>query len=687
MARIQIPPSDSFNPLNDDEVVLKASDELLKEDSFDRQSQGAMRLSEVNSLMAKSRAELGSAVQQRIAQPLDDQGNPNFSSLVPDVQTAGEQIFAQNSANIQDPAVKRQYELQFKNEIKGAQIKAKGLARQQQLQFMEQSFRAEHESLVQSASVDPFRAPESFMREYQQKVDAGVTLGLFTQEQRNGMLETFRSDVSRAQFNALIELDPAAAESILINNPERTGLKGAELEEASKLVDAKIRDIESQQRIEARNKEAKDEAQRKIVAQDLVNRIESGEAGQADILRAKDLINPQEIVQAERKLAETKKKNLKADKDHKKLLQRVTNGDNLADFTPGQIQKSYSKVIDQMRIQFGINEGERMPLSLKASVARVFKGRINSLEQELEHALQSGGMDDAVESLNAYRILSQENPEFTSFLHQNKDKAGDIANYALTLVDKTDVPEQAAIQRARGAILNADDVERNARGRKFGQIKDFKAANIGEVAREELGGDPLFGFDRRLAPGVVDTFHDLARESYINSGDKDAAIKSARNQMQANYGETEFNGGRLIMFAPPEKMFPGVPAEVLKGRLDADLKSLFPQIDTDKVEIVSDDVTRIKKGFISYGLQIRDANGNPVPLINPETGQLVRWIENPSEVVRSHSIKSAVQVRERLEEEQLLFRQAGEDRPVTEAQRLSQQEGQLFSQLREEQDQ
>jgi hypothetical protein len=668
MPIINLPPNDNFNPLDDEEVGIKAADELLKEDSFQNQAKQALQLAEVNTLMSKSRTQLAQATQQRVAQPLDENGNPTFSTLVDDVGSAGEQIITQNSANIKDATVKRQFELQMRNETKGAQVQARGVSRTQQLQFMEASFTAEHESLVNAAALSPFKQVSSFLQEYQQKLDAGVTLGLLTPEDRNSRLESFRSDVSRAQFNSIIELDPHAAESILINNPERTGMNPGELEDASKLVDAKIRDVESQQKIDAREQQNADESQRKIVAQDLINSIENGEAGQSDILKVKDIINPQEVVRAERKLIETKQKTLKRDKDHQQILGRVTNGDSLSGFTPTQIQGSFNKVVDQFRQQAGIPEGQPVPLSLKASIARVFKGRIKSLEFEMEHALEEGSISDSVEALNAYRILNQENPEFTSSLHQTKDKAGAIADYALQLVDKTDVPEQAAMQRARGAILNADDVERSARGQKFNKVPEFRPSTVGETAREALGGDPVFGFDRRLAPGVTDEFNDLARESYILSGDKDAAISSAAAQMKKNYGETEFNGGRLIMFAPPEKMFPGVDSEELQGLLANDIQTTYPGVDSAQVEIVSDDITRIKPGFISYGMQMRDANGNAVPLIDPDTGQLMRWELNQREVIRQSHINKAVQAREKAIQDRDLFGDIPEETILTQGQ-------------------
>ncbi|MHA2068563.1 MAG: hypothetical protein ACXABY_29730, partial [Candidatus Thorarchaeota archaeon] len=422
----------------------------------------------------------------------------------------------------------------------------------------------------------------------------------------------------------------------------------------------------------------------KIVAEDLMVGIKDGTMGQADIHKVSTLIRPQEVIAAERLLGETVEKKNKADLKHADILNRVTNGDGLEDFTPGAIQKSFNRVLDQMRVQFGIAEGEPLSLSLKASAARVFKGRIKSLENEMEHALTEGGLEEALEALNAYRILSQENPEFTRYLHQNQDKSGAIAAYALQLVDKTDVPEQAAIARARTAVLNADDVEHNARGRKFNSIKEFKPDNITETARSALGGDPFFGFDRRLAPGVADEFNDLAREQYILTGDKDSAIESAANQMKQLYGETEFNGGRLIMFAPPEKMFPGISSEKLQGMLGDELQAAFPGINPAAVEIVSDDVTRIKPGFVSYGLQIRDEFGNAVPLLDPNTGQLLRWELNQRDTVRDSHLEKARTMREGAMMDREMFGDLPEDTVITEGQRASMREAQLLEKALEE---
>lgn len=681
---IQIGPNASFDPTQDDEFVEKQSDLLIEEDSFESLSKSAMELAELNGYMSAARDELGSAVNQRISTPLNPDGTPTFGSLVDDIGATGQQIRETRSESIENPNVKRQFDLQFRAEVQGEQIKAKGVSRQQQMEFMTQSFNAEHSSLVRAAGTDPITPVGPIINAYGSKLNAATELGLFTPEEANEKLEAFRSDVARTKINSLAELDPFAAQAVLENDPGSTALNNAELKQANDLVDARLRDIRSNELTSQRDQQSAQEAQQRVVTQDLVAKIESGEAGQADLHRSKDLVSPEDFKDIKRKFNAGKQIKLKKDRDHQAILERVSNGDDLSGFTAKQIENSYSRVVDHMRGQMQIAEGEAVSLSVKASIARVYKGRIKPLEAEMEHSLAEGDISSAVESLNAYRILSKENPEFTSFLHQNADKSGEIAVFALQLVDKTDVPEQAAIVRAREAILNADDVERQARGSKFGKIKEFRPSNISETAREELGGDPFFGFDRQLAPGVADQFNDLARESYILSGNKSAAMESAKNQMQRFYGETEFNGGRLIMFAPPEKMFPGVPAPKLKQFLDADLKTVFPTINSGKVEIVGDDLTRIKPGSVSYGLQIRDENGIAVPLINPNTGQLMRWELDKNQVVREHSLSQARASREAATADRELFQGISEDTIITEAQKQSQKEGLLFAESRED---
>jgi hypothetical protein len=681
---IQIGPNGNFDPTKDEEFVEKQSDKLIAEDSFESLSKSAMELAEVNGHMAQARDEFGGAVTQRLNTPISPEGTPTFGTLVNDIGETGKQIQEERSESIENPNVKRQFGLQFKAEVQGEQIKAKGVSRQQQMQFMTQSFDAEHSSLVKSAAADPITPAGPIIDGYGEKLAAATRLGLFTDEEASTKLESFRSDIARTKFNALAELDPFAAQALLQSDPESTQLNEEELQQAGTLVSAKLNDVRSNELTAQRDQASAQEAQKRIVTQDLVAKIESGEAGQADLFRSKALVSADDFKDIKRKFNAGKQIKLKKDRDHQAVLERVSNGDDLSGFTPKQIENSYSRVLDHVRGQMQIPEGESVSLSVKASIARVFKGRIKPLEAEMEHALVEGDIKLAVESLNAYRIVSKENPEFTSFLHQNADKAGEVAVFALQLVDKTDVPEQAAIMRARDAIVNADDIERSSRGSKFSKIKEFRPSNISETAREELGGDPFFGFNRRLAPGVTDQFHDLARESYILSGNKDAAIASAQNQMKRFYGETEFNGGRVIMFAPPEKMFPGVPAEKLKGFLDADLKTVFPDIDSSKVEIVGDDMSRIKKGSVSYGIQIRDANGIAVPLIDPNTGQLVRWELDKNQVVREHSLSEARTSRDQAAKDRDLFEGVTADTIITEAQRQSRKEGLLFEKHRED---
>ena len=111
------------------------------------------------------------------------------------------------------------------------------------MQFMQQSFAAEHQSLVTAAGTDPFKPVSAFRSEYETKLEAGVTLGLYTTEQAAELSESFRSDVARTHFNSLVELDPFSARAILENDPESTHMTSDELKDAAKLVDSKVRDV------------------------------------------------------------------------------------------------------------------------------------------------------------------------------------------------------------------------------------------------------------------------------------------------------------------------------------------------------------------------------------------------------------------------------------------------------------
>jgi hypothetical protein len=626
---INIPPDENFTILGQEDTIIKASDVLIGDDTFEAQAAQAQQLSELNTLMAQSRSELIDASTARVQQPVDEQGRPTFSTLVQDIDTIGQGILDKNSENITDPIVARQFELQFGSEIKSAQIKARGLARNQQLQFMRQSFAQEHDSLVKAAGVDPFTPPTSYIKEYNQKLDAAVVMGLYTPEERDQLAETFRSSASQASFAALVKQDVDTANQLLNTTPELTAMTKDELDNARKLVNSALKDREVATKQQAALHESQRQAQSQLIVSDLSSKINEGTAGDADIEQVKGVISDQDVRTLKKELTVNRKKLLVADRDHLRLVTVLKGGGDLSQFKPAQIQNSYNRVLNQIRSQFGIGEGEPIPLSLKATVGRVFRGPVKSLAKDIEMALESDNLQDAVEAINAYKILSKENPIAIDTLTEQSEA---IAAMALTLIDKTDTPDQAAILRARQAVLEADDPVRQERGANYRKQGSFKGSNIGETAREALGGDPLFGFNRRLASGVAAEFDDLAREAYVRTGDADAAIKSATHQMSKLYGETSFNGGRFIMFAPPEKMVPNVAPETLQNVFSTELKSMFPNIKIDKVEIVSDDLTRLQQGKVSYALQFRDEAGSPVPLVNPNTGQLIRWVLDPRNI-------------------------------------------------------
>lgn len=627
-----IPPATPREP-----SAEELANSFINHDIYDSQVKGIQKLSSVNELMTQSRGALVQSVNQSVAQSAG-----NFDVVQKQSDEALQSIIDSASANIEDPEVQREYETQMKSLYQEEMLKAKGLVRSQQLERMKASFIGEHQSLLQQVQSDPFSPIEHYTQEYGGKIAAAKAHGLFTEQEAFELYKAFRSDAGRAKAQAMIGFDPVATRELLEASPEQFALEGQELQDMKELADKTIHDNEVKARAEERQRQANDEVQRQLLKADISEKIADGRGGAAEIEASKNILDPNTVKSLKRDLTEKREEKRKADITYNKIMDRVRNEGDLSEFSSADRNAAFNATVDKMRVVAGIPEGQPTPLSLKASLARLFKGNVPSLQKDMEYGIESADENVAIEAMNAYKVLQADNPEAISGM---SSKSHAIASYALELIDKTGAPDTQAIARAR-AMVNVDDSIRKERASAFGRLSSFKASNVGETAREALGGDPWFGFNRDLAPGVSEAFRDLAREAYTLTGDEDAAVSSATQQMKRFYGETSFNGGRHIMFAPPEKMFPSVKPEIIHKQFNADLRQVFPNIDVEKLQIVGDDLTRSSRGKVSWAVIAVDDFGMPFQLQDPKTGAMLRWEVSNVDLLRQSKSQELQKLRE-----------------------------------------
>lgn len=635
MARFTIPPTGPIGTTDIDQV--EAVDAVIKDRSFEQASKGARDIATLNELLSNDRTPLIDAIQVSTAN-----ANGDFNKVMTEADQAFEQVKQNNLQNISDPELAREYGSQLDALKQNELLKAKGLVQDQQLGRMRESFGAEHRSLLGAIEKDPFSPAIETISEFTGKVEAARAAGLFEDEEAAALVNSFREDAGRAQANGMIQVNPSLAKEMIQESPEAFGLTEEEAQEMMGMADKRMKDqLAAQSRADA-EMAAQREAENSVLKADLTARIKSGEAGEAEIEASRSQLSAQDITSMKQELTKTRKERKKSDAVYNRVMDKVRGGGDLNEFNSGQINSAYNKTVDKVRDIAGIPEGEPVPLGLRANVARLFNGPVTQLSKEISFQLENATEDNAVEALNAYRVLSLDNPRAIERMSK-QDHA--MASFALDLIDKTGAPDVQAIRRARAA-MNVDDSIRRDRASEFGRINDFRTKNIEDTARDALGGDPFFGFNRDLAPGVAEDFRDLAREAYTLTGNEDAAMKSAAQQMKRFYGETSFNGGRHIMFAPPEKIFPSIPVENIKRKFAEDVATVFPNLDPEKIRITGDDLTRARRGTISWALTATDSNGFEFQLQDPRTGELLRWEVNVNDFRRSMHKEQIQKLRE-----------------------------------------
>lgn len=634
-----IPPSQR-RPLDDPNDQTEV---ILQDTGFDAQVQGLQKIGTLNELMSQSRGQISNLVNGSIAAA---QGN--FEQVKEQVDSGALEIGLQVGETISDPDVRNEYDRQLEALKQTELLKAKGLVQQQQLQRLDSSFRAEHDALIQQIQGDPLTPVSVFAEEFGQKIAIAKSSGLYSEEEASQLYQSFLSDAGRAKAQAMIALDPIGTKSLLEADPGQFKLEGEELSQMIDLANTTISDNEIAAAQAERDRQDANSTQRQFLKADLYNKLDSGQLTEAEIDVNRNMLSDEDLGAIKQDLLVKREEKVKADSIRNQIISRVEAGEDLNDFRPSDRNRVFNEAVELGKQLAGVPADQPASLSLKANMARFFKGNIPVMERELEFSLKEGNDEEGIEALNAYRVLQQQNPQALSGL--NKEHHA-IAAFALTLIDKTGAQDQQALARAR---LNADADQdiRKERGASFSRLDSVRAQNIEDTAREALGGDPFFGFDATLSPGVAEDFRDLAREAYTIIGDEDGALASASQQMKRFYGKTEFNGGNHIMFAPPEKMFPGVKPEVIKDEFNSTVLAAFPSIDVDKLQIVGDDLTRMREGKVSYAIIATDSNGIPFQLQDPETGELLRWEVTKDDFIRRKKLEEAELERFRVEQKQ-----------------------------------
>jgi len=579
--------------------------------------------------------------QDRTSKTTDDNGNPTYATLTQDIAAIGQQVMNNVGGTIIDPEVAANFRNQFGGFVSNKTIMAQGQQRDQQLDFIKVSIASGVQGLTeQAAQDDPIQA-EAYANQVGQILDAGQAAGAISPGQRQALEEGFRSAVRVEHTRRAIDANPVLAKELIDASDTLT------FEEQRKLhneADAAIRDQEIQAAKVSRELIKEDLDRKNILKSELELGILEGSVGLKEVERARDNLDPLQYLDLRKNLARMEIRNLEDLSVETEISDMIKAGEPLLDFTSNEIGSHYR---DRVEAE---NEKDQAPsIARRAAIATEYLAPVKPIQKELAFSLVNGTPEEAAEAIEAYQFIAEKSPVVLDGIDP---EAAAIASAAIASVKNTTLPVQDALREAREQVLNTDPNVRADRATNFKQINKFTDKDISNTILEDvLDAEGFLGFGRKtMAEGVVNRLRTVIRDSYMSSGSEDGAIEMAKVEADKLFGESGLGEEGEIMAFPPEKMF-NVDSDILIE----DLASTLPEgLSVDDVQINSDALTRGPGGVVSYNLTTKEAIGDEeidVPLTNPVTGEILRWIPNPGIIIDKRNLEEQAKLTQLAKDE------------------------------------
>lgn len=566
--------------------------------------------------------EYEEAIFNRKQQVVDKDGNPTFTTLGEDVRKIGEDIAEKYASKIIDPEVASKFRNDFTRFTGSKQISAMKTARRQQISFAKVSLDKGLGSLltqgIQDGDIDNLTTYES---QAHALIDDALTGGLVNPEEHAALKQQFSTSVREGAFSQQIQKDTVGAANILQASAGELGISEEAKASLTKELEAKVgSDILEADKIAEQAIRDEMTAQGNL-AKEVERRIKADAIREDELLRQESKLLPSSFKQLKKQFIAQSKKRRKQDQKLNEVSIAISTGDSLDNFSGSVVKEHFNREVERQEAQVG----RPVNMSEKAEIASVYNKALPTYAKELNHRVLSGNPDTAQDALEAYVMLRDTESralEGNSFTN----KAEAVAETAELLIEKAGVEPSLAIKQARNQIANIDENTLNSREKEFSSLDDFKLNNLEETTADEVGAENFFGLNKKVEDSSAQTFKQLAREAYKLTGDADSAKKIAASQMNKTHGLSEFNGEEVYMFAPPEKLFPGIDPSLLRTSLEAEVTPVLPEgVSAEGVQIFADSKTL---NTFSYALSAkRNIDGVEIdlPLVNPETGELLRW--------------------------------------------------------------
>lgn len=551
----------------------------------------------------------------------DENGNPTFGTLVADVGTIGDKMAEEHAKTIVDPEVASQFRMQFGNFVANQKVSALREAASQQVDFSRAALSKGLYSLTNQAAADTFDQVGSYENLGRSALDEALSSGTISAVDHEKMSRGFSNQIRVESIKNTIEKNRGAAVNILSQSAEDLGIEPAQHERLIKTTRAAIRAdyLEAQRAKEVQTLDQQ-VAQTQIVEM-LESRIEAGALREDELLGFQDKVTPSKFASLKKKYVTESAKQYVQRSEMSDLGARINNGEDISDVKPAAVGKFYNYMLGQQADM----SGKKPTLSEEAQLAAAIPAPVKPFTEKLEYSALHGNAAAAGEALAAYTYIKDRKSAALDSGFNSKATA--VMEHTALLVERGGMDPAEAMAQARDKVLNSKDEDVKIRRQEFRKEKTFMLKNLEETAATTLDAESWYGANK-ISDGAVADFKRFAEEGYTMTGDKEAAKAYAKEHMSKTYGMSSVGNKEEYVYMPPEKVFPGMDSSTMRDVLITEIhEGIDSSIDPKSISLKADPLTfrRDKPSWIVTQKKDIQGVGIEVPLVNPNTGEVVRW--------------------------------------------------------------
>lgn len=577
--------------------------------------------------LGQATSEYGEASMKRMQQQVDDQGNPNYGTMLDDVKNMAPDIRARASLSISDPKVRAQFEANF-DDFRVVQLQAAFKEQRRQQMDVGKTELARHlEQLASTAASGPDGLAYAENKS-NSLIQTSAASGLLSHEEAYNMEREFSVKAREQSYLAMIDADPSSALIILAGkSPGELGLPPEMQRKLSHIATAKIEDNMHAQEIAQKEEEKKYKDGQGRNATELGLGVEDLAAGRADLDKAviEKRISPEQhlaLVKAlDTRLTKAKTKISAQDR----ISSLIVSGKSLRNQDANEIDAHYETRVNEQEKATG------KPLTLieKAALATTYKRDVRLFSQELDDSFKSGDLKRVEEAAAVYKAVMKEGGKTIQGNHFTNE-AEQIAIKYNRLVGSAGMEPAKALQQIReDSKALADPLRKEYQANLSKQLKGFsKGPALSEAINDSMGSEGWFGLNKAISPEFSKQWTELYKDSFLRNGNSVDAAKYAGNSLKRRGGVTGINGIEEVVLDPPERAFNTNTAS-LRDSLVSDVKSAHPEVNQLGIKAIADEFTNVNSSQPTYLVVGSDG----LPIVNKATGQNERWTyERPSPV-------------------------------------------------------